>query len=77
MYLYVDGALDVFTEASGRINGGSYNLLLGENEMARTTHSGDRSFNGFLDDVRIYDYPLPDAEIAALYAGREFEMRRK
>jgi hypothetical protein len=28
-------------------------------------------FNGLMDDVRIYNYPLSDAEVATLYAGKE------
>jgi hypothetical protein len=28
-------------------------------------------FNGLIDDLRIYNYPLSDAEVAALYAGNE------
>ncbi len=28
-------------------------------------------FNGLIDDLRIYNYPLSDAEVAALYEGKE------
>jgi len=28
-------------------------------------------FNGLIDDLRIYNYPLSDTEVAALYAGKE------
>jgi len=31
--------------------------------------NGDRLFNGLMDDLRIYNYPLSEAEIAALYSG--------
>jgi len=31
----------------------------------------DKSWNGLIDDVRIYNYALSEAEIKALYAGKE------
>ncbi|MHC4204201.1 MAG: LamG domain-containing protein [Planctomycetota bacterium] len=33
--------------------------------------SGECQFNGLMDDLRIYNYPLSDAEVTALYAGKE------
>ena len=33
--------------------------------------SGECQFNGLMDDLRIYNYPLSEAEVAALYSGRD------
>jgi len=33
--------------------------------------SGECQFNGLMDDLQIYNYPLAEAEVAALYAGKE------
>ena len=35
--------------------------------------SGEHQFNGLMDDLRIYNYPLSDTEVAALYAGKEIQ----
>ena len=32
--------------------------------------SGECQFNGLMDDLRIYNYPLSEAEVSALYSGR-------
>ena len=32
--------------------------------------SGECLFNGLIDDLRIYNYPLSETEVAALYSGR-------
>ena len=32
--------------------------------------SGECLFNGLMDDLQIYNYPLSEAEVAALYAGQ-------
>jgi hypothetical protein len=67
MSLYIDGALDVSSEASGEIGTNNWSVLIGANEeMAQP----DRSFDGLIDDVRIYDYALSEAEIKALYGGQ-------
>jgi len=34
--------------------------------------SAERRFKGLIDDVRIYNYALSQAEVAAIYAGKEF-----
>lgn len=33
--------------------------------------SGECLFNGLMDDLQIYNYPLSETEVAALYAGQE------
>jgi len=77
VYLYVDGKLDVLSEASGNINTNSCKVLIGENNQARTEQGQDRSFNGFLDDVRVYDYALSESEIITLYACKELDTTRR
>lgn len=59
--LYVDGELDASAAAYGRINTSSFKVLLGENDEIR-----NYAFDGFLDDIRIYDYALTAAEIRLL-----------
>ena len=64
MSLYVDGVLDASQDASGSINMTDVPVLIGANaEMP------DRFWNGALDDVRVYNYALSGAEVAAL-AGK-------
>ncbi|MBN1816086.1 MAG: hypothetical protein JW828_01920 [Sedimentisphaerales bacterium] len=58
MSLYVDGQLDTSEEASGLIDISSYPVLIGENAQQPR-----RYWNGFIDDVRIYNYPLSETEI--------------
>jgi tetratricopeptide (TPR) repeat protein len=69
--LYVDGELDATSEALGNIKVNSFKVLIGENEQTRGRWGHNRSFNGLLDDIRIYNYALSEAEIKALYAGKE------
>ena len=63
--LYVDGKLDVSSEGSGHIKKTDWPVLIGEN-AERT----ERQWNGLIDDVRIYDCALTEADMAALYSGK-------
>jgi len=63
--LYVDGKLDVSNEGSGHIKKTDWPVLIGEN-AERT----ERQWNGLIDDVRIYDCALTEADVAALYSGK-------
>jgi hypothetical protein len=63
--LYVDGKLDVSSEGSGYINKNDWPVLIGENAQ-RT----ERQWNGLIDDVRIYNCGLTEADVAALYSGK-------
>jgi len=58
LYLYVDGRLDTCKSASGSLNVSSSNVYI-----------GSASFNGLIDDVRIYDRALSADEIETLYFG--------
>jgi hypothetical protein len=66
LYLYVDGRLDVSSDAPGKINVNDQPVYIGEN-----AEQPERFWNGLIDDVRIYNYALSEAEIAAIYSGKE------
>jgi hypothetical protein len=59
--LYVDGRIDILSDADGSIEINNYNLLIGAN-----AEKPDRNFNGSIDDVRIYSYALSDDEVKAI-----------
>jgi hypothetical protein len=64
----VDGEAELVTSvsATGSINSNDWEVLIGEN-----AERPGRLLNGLIDDVRIYSYALSEAEIKALYAGKE------
>jgi len=61
LYLYVDGRLDVSSNAPGSINVNDYPVYIGEN-----AEETERFWHGLIDDVRIYNYALGEGEILAL-----------
>jgi hypothetical protein len=61
LYLYIDGVLDAWDDATGFINNTSYEVCIGENAEAT-----GRLWNGLLDDVRVYSRALPHSEIVSL-----------
>ncbi len=61
MSLYVDGTLDASQEASGTINQNDAKVQIGAN-----TEREDRFWNGLIDDVRIYNYGLTEAQVQKL-----------
>ncbi len=65
MSLYVDGTLDASQEAWGTINTNDVPVQIGAN-----TEMQDRFWNGLIDDLRIYNYGLSEAQIKELAAGR-------
>ncbi len=65
MYVYVDGALDASQDASGPINQNDTLVQIGAN-----TQQGDRFWNGLIDDVRIYNFGLAEAQIRQVYEGK-------
>ena len=64
--LYVDGRPDVSAGTSGRIESNSSNVWIGSN-----AERSERTWNGRIDDVRIYSYALTAAEVKGLYEGSE------
>jgi hypothetical protein len=74
MTLYIDGAPDVSAAGGNTFGTGTvrYGFIASQSEA--TVFDGDRSgspgyFNGGLDDVRIYDKALTEAEIAQVMRG--------
>lgn len=64
MRLYVDGVLDAEVSKSGGIaQGPSVPVAIGNQPQ------GDRSFDGYIDDVRIYTRSLDELDIAAVMAS--------
>jgi hypothetical protein len=61
--LYVDGKLDASAKTQGAINTNAYPVYIGEN----AEHPG-RGWHGLIDDVRLYNYALSEAEIKSLGA---------
>jgi serine/threonine protein kinase/WD40 repeat protein len=60
--LYVDGALHAHRAASGRLATNGYPVYIGENFEQQGSY-----WNGWIDDVRIYNRALSTEEIAHLY----------
>lgn len=61
--IYLNGQLDAFTSFSGLINTTTSDLTIGQDLPGDNNYS----FNGTLDDIRIYNYTLPVSQISALY----------
>jgi hypothetical protein len=59
--LYIDGKVDVRSKASGKIRVDNQPVYIGEN-----AEEPSRSWNGLIDDVRIYSYGLTAEEVADL-----------
>jgi hypothetical protein len=67
--LYLDGQVETSVRATGPIAQNAEPVMIGENAVSR-----ERFFNGWMDDVRLYDYGLSEEEVLALYrAGRPVE----
>ncbi|UCF44248.1 MAG: LamG domain-containing protein [Planctomycetota bacterium] len=66
LYLYIDGVLDSWDEATGFMNNNSYEVYIGENAEAT-----GRLWNGLLDDVRVYNRGLSHGEITSLAGESE------
>jgi len=62
MCIYVDGKVDVCQPWTGGIGRNDYDVLIGGNAQEK-----NRYFDGLIDDVRIYNYALKEADILALY----------
>ena len=64
MKVFVDGQLDATGEWTGGIASNKADVLIGENAERK-----GRCFDGLVDDLRIYNYALPESQIKALAAG--------
>ena len=69
--LYIDGVL-IETQASKRLS--ALTELLGENsilQLGKGNWSGGEYYNGYIDDVTIYNRELTQEEVTALYTGNK------
>ncbi|HWD18537.1 MAG TPA: sugar-binding protein [Verrucomicrobiae bacterium] len=66
MILYIDGKQDADRAWTGSLGRNDADVLIGENDG-----KPGRSFDGLIDDVRIYNYALAPDDIKALAGGRE------
>lgn len=64
IYLYVDGDLDVSEATSGAITANNYEVMIGRN-----AEKANRLWNGWIDDVRIYNRGLTAEEITLIKSG--------
>jgi hypothetical protein len=65
MRLYIDGKLDATKPWKGGIASNDFDVLIGENAEQQ-----GRCFDGLIDDVRVYNYALPERQIQALATGQ-------
>jgi len=63
--VYVDGKRDQSAPWTGGLGRNEFEVLLGAN-----VEREGRGFDGWLDDIRIYNYALPESEIKSLAAGQ-------
>ncbi|MEN6308592.1 MAG: LamG-like jellyroll fold domain-containing protein [Anaerohalosphaeraceae bacterium] len=61
--IYVDGALKNQATNTATVDGSPANLIFGAENLTATT----APYNGLLDDVRIWSYPLSDYDTALLW----------
>ncbi len=67
--IYVNGKLDRQAPTPAILAASAGTLKIG-----REPFENKYWFNGLLDDLQIYDYPLSDAQVAALYSGKTPQM---
>lgn len=64
IYLYVDGNLDVSEATSGFIALNNQRVMIGKN-----AEKSNRLWNGWIDDVRVYNRGLSEAEVRSIMSG--------
>lgn len=70
MELYINGKLDAFKYWNGTLNSSPVDLTIGQ----VLPNNNQYNFNGKIDDLRLYDYPLSLQEIIDFYEiGTEIE----
>ncbi len=70
IFLYIDGALDNFEFASGKMALDNYPVCIGSHSYTKGP-GGRRYWNGLIDDVRIYNYALAESEIKELFEDHQ------
>lgn len=66
IFLYIDGALDNSSRASGTIRTNDFPVSIGSN-----TETSDRNWNGLIDEVSVFACALEAGGISALYSGAD------
>jgi len=69
LYLYIDGVLEAAKRADKSIDVSDYNVCIGANAQVP-----GREWNGLIDDVRIYNYALLQAEIVSIMGENEINL---
>ena len=69
LYLYIDGVLEAAKSAAKSIDVSSHNVFIGANAQVP-----GREWNGFIDDVRIYNYALSQVEIVSIMGENEIHL---
>lgn len=81
--LYVDGAAQKQTAAwKGEVGAAGKGLTIGMNKSSATPDAGDTTYQGTLDEVRIFDRALTGPDITAIYSASKpkftkFEVGRR
>ncbi|OXU15161.1 LamG domain-containing protein [Sedimentisphaera salicampi] len=86
MELYIDGKLAAENAADGRLSAGGGDLLVGQNHCRMSPVQSEREasdrlksrmvFDGLLDEVRIFDYDLTEAQIKAYYSRSKPDVKQ-
>jgi len=69
LFLYIDGVLEAAKGAANSIDISNHNVCIGANAQAP-----GREWNGLIDDVRIYNYALSQAEIVSVMGKSEIDV---
>lgn len=69
LYLYIDGLLESAKGAGNSVEVSNHEVCIGENAQVP-----GRQWNGLIDDVRIYSYALPQAQIVNLMGKSEINL---
>ena len=70
--VYMDGELDSTREFIGAIG-----VTTDEVHIAHNSEASDRYFNGILDEIMVYDVPLTDEEIKAIYESATTAVKKQ
>jgi TolA-binding protein len=69
LQLYIDGVLEAAKGATNSIKISKYNVCIGANAQVP-----GREWNGLIDDVRIYNYALSQAEVVSVMGETEIDV---
>ncbi len=69
LYLYIDGVLEAAKSGANSVSISNHNVLIGANAQV-----AGRDWNGLIDDVRIYDYALSQAETVSVMGKSQINL---